>query len=49
MKNETYNSSFNDNVWDSDLADMKLISNYNKFFFLLCVIDMYRNMHELFL
>ena len=49
MKNKTYNSSFNGNVWDTDLADMKLISNYNKFFFLLCVIDMYRNMHELFL
>ena len=49
MKNKTYNSSFNGNVWDTDLADMKLISNYNKFFFLLCAIDIYRNMHELFL
>ena len=33
MKNETYNSSFNGNVWDTDLADMKLISNYNNFFY----------------
>ena len=33
-------SAFKDNIWDADLADMQLISNFNKGFrFLLCVID----------
>ena len=31
-----------DNIWDADLADMQLISKFNKGFrFLLCVIDIY--------
>ena len=31
-----------DNIWGTDLADMKLIRNYNKGFrFLLCVIDLF--------
>ena len=31
-----------DNIWGADLADMQLISKYNKGFrFLLCVIDLY--------
>ena len=31
---------FKDNIWGSDLADMQLISKFNKGFrFLLCVID----------
>ena len=35
-------SSFTDNIWDADLADMQLISKYNKgVIFLLCVIDIY--------
>ena len=33
-------SSFKDNIWGVDLADMQLLSNINKGFrFLLCVID----------
>ena len=35
-------SSFTDNIWDADLADMQLISKYNKgVIFLLCDIDIY--------
>ena len=35
-------SPFIDNIWDADLADMQLISKFNKGFrFLLCVIDIY--------
>ena len=35
-------SAFKDNIWVSDLADMQLISKFNKGFrFLLCVIDIY--------
>ena len=35
-------SAFKDNIWAADLADMKLISKFNKGFrFLLCVIDIY--------
>ena len=33
---------FTDNIWGADLADMQLISKFNKGFrFLLCVIDIY--------
>ena len=33
---------FKDNIWAADLADMQLISKFNKGFkFLLCVIDIY--------
>ena len=33
-------SSFRDNIWGVDLADMQLLSKFNKGFrFLLCVID----------
>ena len=33
-------SSFRDNIWGVDLADMRLLSKFNKGFrFLLCVID----------
>ena len=36
-------SAFKDNIWDADLADMQLLSKYNKGIrFLLCVIDIYR-------
>ena len=35
-------SSFIDNIWGTDLADMQLISKFNKDFkFLLCVFDIY--------
>ena len=35
-------SGFKDNIWGADLADMELISKFNKRFrFLLCVIDIF--------
>ena len=35
-------SVFKDNIWDADLADMQLLSKYNKEIrFLLCVIDIF--------
>ena len=35
-------SSFRDNIWGADLADMQLLSKFNKGFrFLLCVIDVF--------
>ena len=35
-------STFKDNIWGADLADMQLISKFNKGFrFLLCVIDVF--------
>ena len=35
-------SAFKDNIWGSDLADIQLISKYNKGVrFLLCVIDFF--------
>ena len=35
-------SSFNDNIWGADFADMQLISKYNKGICLLfCVIDIF--------
>ena len=34
--------SFRDNIWVADLADMQLLSKFNKGFrFLLCVIDIF--------
>ena len=40
-RREVY-SAFTDNIWAADLADMQLISKFNKGFrFLLCVIDIY--------
>ena len=36
-------SSFRDNIWGADLADMQLLSKFNKGYrFLLCVIDIFR-------
>ena len=36
------NSSFRDNIWSEDLADMQLLCKFNKgFIFLLCVIDIF--------
>ena len=35
-------SYFKDNIWGADLADMQLISKYNKGIrFLLCVVDLF--------
>ena len=35
-------SSFKDNIWGVDLADMQLISKYNKGIrYLLCAIDLF--------
>ena len=35
-------SSFRDNIWGVDLADMQLLSKFNKGFrFLLCIIDIF--------
>ena len=35
-------SGFKDNIWGADLADMQLMSKFNKGFkFLLCVIDIF--------
>ena len=35
-------SAFKDNIWGADLADMQLISKFNKGFrFLLCGIDIF--------
>ena len=42
FKKGTVYSRYRDNIWGSDLADMQLISKFNKGFrFLLCVIDIF--------
>ena len=42
LKKRTVYSGFKDNIWGADLADMQLISKFNKGFrFLLCVIDVF--------
>ena len=42
LKKRKVYSSFRDNIWGADLADMQLLSQFNKRFrFLLCVIDTY--------
>ena len=42
LKKRKVYSSFRDNIWSADLADMQLISKSNKGFrFLLCAIDIY--------
>ena len=41
-KKRKVHSSFRDNIWGVDLADMQLLSKVNKGFrFLLCVIDIF--------
>ena len=41
-KKRTVYSRFKNNIWGADLADMQLISKFNKGFrFLLCVIDIF--------
>ena len=42
FKRRTVYSGFKDNIWGADLADLQLISKFNKGFrFLLCVIDIF--------
>ena len=42
LKKRRVYSSFKDNIWGADLADMQLISKFNKGIrFLLCVIDIF--------
>ena len=42
ISNQKLCSSFKDNIWGTDLADMQSLSTYNKWFrFLLCVIGIY--------
>ena len=42
FKNRKVYPGFRDNIWGTDLADMQLISKFNKRFrFLLCVIDIF--------
>ena len=42
FKKRTVYSEFKDNIWGVDLADMQLISKFNKRFrFLLCLIDIF--------
>ena len=42
IKKRTVYSGFKDNIWGDDLANMQLISKFNKRFrFLLCVIDIF--------
>ena len=42
LKKRTVYSGFKDNISGADLADMQLISKFNKEFrFLLCVIDIF--------
>ena len=41
-KKRKVHSSFIDNIWDADFADMQFKSKFNKgFTFLLCVIDIF--------
>ena len=40
LKKRKVHSSFIDNIWHVELADMQLITKFNKGF-LLCVIDIY--------
>ena len=49
FKKRTVYSSFKDNIWGADLADMQLISKFNKRIrFLLCVVIFLENIHGLF-
>ena len=42
FKKRTVYSGFKNNIWGADLADMELISKFNKGFrFLLCFIDIF--------
>ena len=42
FKKRKVHAAFNDNIWSADLADIQLLSKYNKGIrFLLCVIDIF--------
>ena len=42
FQKRTAYSRYRDNIWGADLADMKLISKFDKEFrFLLCIIDFF--------
>ena len=42
FKKITVYSRYRDNIWGADLADMQLISKFDKGFrFLLCIIDIF--------
>ena len=42
FKKITVYSAFKDNIWGADLADMQLVSKFNKGFrFLLCILDIF--------
>ena len=42
FKKRKVHSSFIDNIWGADLADMQIISKFSKGFrILLCIIDIY--------
>ena len=42
FKKRKVHSSFRDNIWGVDLADMQLLSKYNKGIkYLLCAIDLF--------
>ena len=42
FKKITVYSAFKDNIWGADLADMQLVSKFNKEFrFLLCILDIF--------
>ena len=50
FKKRNVHSTFIDNIWGAYLADMNLMSKFNKGFeFLLCIIEIYANMNGLFL
>ena len=42
FKRKKLDTSFRDNIWGVDLADMQSLSNYNKWIkYLLCAIDLF--------
>ena len=50
LKKRKVYSAFKDNIWGADLADMQLISKFNKGFrFFYVILTFLANMHGLFL
>ena len=50
LKKKKMYSSFKGNIWGADLADVQLLSKFNKgFTFLLCVIDIFSKYAWVFL
>ena len=49
FKKRNISSGFKDNIWGADLADIQLISKFNKRFrFLFCVIDIFSKYARVF-